>query len=172
MHRIFTACVLLSACVVFAQSPAATWTIDDVILTEDAGAFAVSPDGERAVFLHVVPEPAKDKKSTRLAMVHLRDGTSRPLLRGDDDAAAPSFSPDGKHVAFLAARTSAIPETAGDAARYFTAGDPSSLADALDAVIGDADLRADLRLRGFERARDFTWDACARRHADLYLSLA
>ena len=104
MHRIFTACVLLSACVVFAQSPAATWTIDDVILTEDAGAFAVSPDGERAVFLHVVPEPAKDKKSTRLAMVHLRDGTSRPLLRGDDDAAAPSFSPDGKHVAFLAAR--------------------------------------------------------------------
>lgn len=72
----------------------------------------------------------------------------------------------------IAARTSAIPETAGDAARYFTAGDPSSLADALDAVIGDADLRADLRLRGFERARDFTWDACARRHADLYLSLA
>lgn len=75
-------------------------------------------------------------------------------------------------VPVVAARASAIPETAGDAARYFEAGNPAALADALAAVFEDAGVREDLVARGFERARDFSWDACARRHADLYLSLA
>ncbi len=71
----------------------------------------------------------------------------------------------------VAARTSAIPEVAGDAAEYFEVGDPHSLALALDRVLRDRHRRDDLSARGFERARDFTWDSCARRHADLYLSL-
>ena len=61
-----------------------------------------------------------------------------------------------------------LPEVAGDAALLF---DPTS-AEAIAAGILDALARADtLAARGLERARDFTWDACARAHDAVYADL-
>jgi glycosyltransferase involved in cell wall biosynthesis len=68
----------------------------------------------------------------------------------------------------VASRAGALPETCGDAARYFDPTKPEEIADAVLNVISDP---GDLVERGLVRARGFTWDECARRHEDVYAEL-
>ena len=63
---------------------------------------------------------------------------------------------------------SAIPEVAGDAALYAVAGDADSLAEALQRVLTDSALVADLCARGRLRAASYTWDRTAEGMLDLY----
>jgi glycosyltransferase involved in cell wall biosynthesis len=61
----------------------------------------------------------------------------------------------------VAADTTALPETAGGAARLAPPeGEP--FAAALQALLGDRAERARLREAGLARARSFTWDRTAR----------
>lgn len=55
----------------------------------------------------------------------------------------------------------AIPEAAGDAASYVEAGDADALADALQRVLDDQELSAQLGARGRARAAGFTWERTA-----------
>jgi len=61
----------------------------------------------------------------------------------------------------IATRTGAIPEYAGEAALLVDPGDRTALRDALVRVLRDRSLRDDLRARGIERARSYTWDRSA-----------
>jgi glycosyltransferase involved in cell wall biosynthesis len=61
----------------------------------------------------------------------------------------------------VAARSGAMPEIYGDAARWFPAGDAEALTEALDAVLTDTALRAELVAVGRDRARLYTWDTTA-----------
>jgi glycosyltransferase involved in cell wall biosynthesis len=61
-----------------------------------------------------------------------------------------------------------IPEVVGDAALVYPAREAESLASALKAVLTDENARNTLIARGFERARSFTWDACARKTSAVY----
>ena len=61
----------------------------------------------------------------------------------------------------VAADTSALPDTAGGAARLVEP-DPEALREALTTLLGDHDERARLRTLGLERARPFTWERTAR----------
>jgi glycosyltransferase involved in cell wall biosynthesis len=64
-----------------------------------------------------------------------------------------------------AANIGAIPEVCGDAAVLFDPTDPAAIA----AAVLEADSRADeLRARGLERAAQFTWEATARMHEEVY----
>jgi len=67
------------------------------------------------------------------------------------------------------ARAGALPETCGDAARYFEPTSPEEIASAVLDVLADAN---DLSERGLARARRFSWDDCARRHDEIYEELA
>jgi glycosyltransferase involved in cell wall biosynthesis len=69
------------------------------------------------------------------------------------------------------ARVSSHPEIGGDAALYFSHGDPESLRDCLTSVIGDPDLRERYRGLGLARAEGFTWAETARQTADAYREL-
>lgn len=71
----------------------------------------------------------------------------------------------------LLADASCFPEIAGDAAEYFNAESVEEMSDAMTRMLDSADLRADLRDRGFQHASLFSWDKCARAHLDLYRSL-
>jgi glycosyltransferase involved in cell wall biosynthesis len=64
-------------------------------------------------------------------------------------------------------RTS-LPEVVGDAGLMVDPFDETALADALRRIIEDTHLREDLRARGFEQARRFTWHATARRTLAAY----
>ena len=61
----------------------------------------------------------------------------------------------------VASNAASIPEVCGDAAVYFDPASVTDMASAIERVVDDADLRADLRLRGAERFATFTWDAAA-----------
>jgi glycosyltransferase involved in cell wall biosynthesis len=65
--------------------------------------------------------------------------------------------------AVIVTRNSAMPEVLGDAAILIDPYDPSSLPQALGRVLNDSGLRADLGARAAARAREWTWDAAARR---------
>jgi glycosyltransferase involved in cell wall biosynthesis len=66
----------------------------------------------------------------------------------------------------------AVAEAGGEAALTFAAEDTAAMARAIDRVTTDASLREELRGRGLERARAFTWERAADRHAEVYVSTA
>jgi glycosyltransferase involved in cell wall biosynthesis len=62
----------------------------------------------------------------------------------------------------VCSNVSSLPEVAGDAAVLVDPLDVEGLAAALERVLGDEELRAELIERGFEQARRFSWERCAR----------
>lgn len=67
--------------------------------------------------------------------------------------------------------TSSLPEVAGDAALLVDPDNVEELAHAMVTVLSDANLRANLRQRGYERARHFTWQRAALATTALYREL-
>ena len=66
----------------------------------------------------------------------------------------------------ITSRNASLPEVAGEAAMLVGTEDPAELPGAIDRVLGDPAVREDLRRRGLERARAFSWDASARAMLD------
>jgi glycosyltransferase involved in cell wall biosynthesis len=62
----------------------------------------------------------------------------------------------------VAARVSSIPEVVGEAAVLVDPLDPESIAGGLGRILTEDSLCKDLRERGLERARHFSWEATAR----------
>ena len=61
----------------------------------------------------------------------------------------------------IATRTGAIPEYANGAAILVDPGDRDALRDALIRMLSEKSLRRELRARGPDRARVYTWDRSA-----------
>jgi glycosyltransferase involved in cell wall biosynthesis len=72
----------------------------------------------------------------------------------------------------LAARAGALPEILGEAALLVAPEDVAALAGGLERVVRDGELRRDLRARGLERARLYTWSRAAHRTQELYERVA
>ncbi|MDY7078184.1 MAG: glycosyltransferase family 1 protein, partial [Chloroflexota bacterium] len=70
-----------------------------------------------------------------------------------------------------ASNGSSIPEVGGEAALYFDPTDTEALTEAIRTVLDDADLRADLRQRGFEQAARFSWERAAEATTRVYRTL-
>ncbi len=68
--------------------------------------------------------------------------------------------------------TTSLPELAGDAAALFDPTDVEAMADAIERVWSDEDLRAQLVARGHERAALYSWDRLARSCRALYRAAA
>jgi glycosyltransferase involved in cell wall biosynthesis len=71
----------------------------------------------------------------------------------------------------VASDLSSIPEVVGDAGLLVDPRNPEAFAAALDRVLGDEALRADLRVKGFARVKAFTWERCARETLAVYREL-
>lgn len=74
-------------------------------------------------------------------------------------------------VPVVASDATAIPEGVGDAGLLADARDPDAFADALGRVLADDGLRAELRRKGFDRARLFSWRRCAEQTVAVYREL-
>lgn len=61
----------------------------------------------------------------------------------------------------IASNGGAIPEVAGNLARYFNPNDPADIARALGEQLLSSDREQKIQA-GFERAKQFTWERCAR----------
>jgi glycosyltransferase involved in cell wall biosynthesis len=71
-------------------------------------------------------------------------------------------------VPIAAARMSALPEIAGDAAVYFDPHDPGEMAEAMDRLIWDERLRDELSRKAIERAKSFSWSETARQTLQVF----
>jgi glycosyltransferase involved in cell wall biosynthesis len=56
----------------------------------------------------------------------------------------------------------AVPEVIGDAGLCANPDDIPALTNAIQRVLGDAALRDELRRKGYERVKQFTWERAAR----------
>ncbi|MCK6425980.1 MAG: glycosyltransferase [Burkholderiaceae bacterium] len=72
----------------------------------------------------------------------------------------------------VAAAQGALPERCGDAALAFDPADPATLLAQLQRLLASGRLAHELRAAGFERARQFTWDAAAQSFSALGQRLA
>ncbi|MDI3488683.1 MAG: hypothetical protein PWR26_1400, partial [Methanosarcinales archaeon] len=68
----------------------------------------------------------------------------------------------------ITSNTSSLPEVVGDAGIMVDPHDVDALADAMERVLTDESLREDMRRRGLERARQFSWDEAARQTMEVY----
>ena len=66
----------------------------------------------------------------------------------------------------------ALPEIAGGAAMMFDPRSVDDMADTLRRCLLDMDLRNDLIEKGYENARQFSWDRTARETLDVYTAAA
>ena len=71
----------------------------------------------------------------------------------------------------IAARTSSIPEVAGDAAVLLDPDDESAWREAIRRVVEDRAFSDSLRSRGLARAAEFSWSRTARETAEIYREL-
>jgi glycosyltransferase involved in cell wall biosynthesis len=71
-------------------------------------------------------------------------------------------------VPVACADASSLPEVAGDAALLFDPRDEGALAAVLERILGEPPLARDLRAKGLERVRHFTWEQTARRTLESY----
>jgi glycosyltransferase involved in cell wall biosynthesis len=63
---------------------------------------------------------------------------------------------------------SSLDEVAGDAAEIVPCGEPDALASAIELILSDSELQGTMRQRGLLRAREFTWQNCARTTLDFW----
>jgi glycosyltransferase involved in cell wall biosynthesis len=70
-------------------------------------------------------------------------------------------------VPVACARAASLPETAEHAALYFDPSDAEDMADRMVTITSDRDLAREYRARGIERAKEFSWDVCAKRTLSL-----
>jgi glycosyltransferase involved in cell wall biosynthesis len=63
----------------------------------------------------------------------------------------------------IVANNSSLPEVVADAGILVDAHDSAELAQQMEKVLGDSVLADDLRRKGLERAKAFTWEESARR---------
>jgi glycosyltransferase involved in cell wall biosynthesis len=68
----------------------------------------------------------------------------------------------------IAARTSAIPEAAGNAALLFDSNDRVALRQRLASVLDDPSLTAKMREQGLMQARRYSWRSSARKMLEIY----
>ena len=72
----------------------------------------------------------------------------------------------------VTSNVSSLPEVVGDAAVLVDPYDPAAIADAIRRVLTEPELRADLRRRGLERAREYSWERSVRRLREIYGEVA
>ncbi|MFQ5343414.1 MAG: glycosyltransferase family 4 protein [Anaerolineae bacterium] len=140
---------------VFAGKPG--WLASDLL----ARATAM---GDRVRLLGHVTQtdlPALISGARALAMPSLYEGFGFPVLE-----AMACGTP------VVASNVSSLPEVAGDAALLVDPHDTNALADALAHILTDEDLRAELRRRGLQRARQFTWQRAAQQTLTILESVA
>jgi glycosyltransferase involved in cell wall biosynthesis len=68
----------------------------------------------------------------------------------------------------ITSNVSSLPEVVGDAAVMIDPYEPAAIADAMQRVLTDETLRADLRRRGLARAREFSWERSIARVHEIY----
>jgi len=72
----------------------------------------------------------------------------------------------------VCSRAASLPEVAGNAALLIDPANPADLARALERLLGDEQMRRDLRAQGAQRARAFTWEKTALQTREIFREIS
>jgi glycosyltransferase involved in cell wall biosynthesis len=123
--------------------------------------------------IEALPSSARDRV---VRTGYVSDQDRRALLSGAEVLAYPSLYEGfgfpvleafAASVPVLTSTTSSLPEVAGDAALLVDPGDEAAIADGIEQLLADEDLRNVLRAAGTARVASFTWERCARRTVEV-----
>lgn len=138
------------------------------------------PDGWGVDEFDAAVEGARHGERIR-RLGYVDDHDRRDLLAGATVLAYPSIYEGFGHppleamqagIPVVASNAGALPEVLGDAALLPDPADVDALAGALDTVLHDHDVRAQLVARGHERVTRYTWDHAGAEFAALYRRVA
>jgi dipeptidyl aminopeptidase/acylaminoacyl peptidase len=88
------------------------WKPEDVIFTDSATGFRISPDGKWVVWVKGTGDKDKDARVSNLFLSSLSEKKEIQLTRGTDTVSGPRWSPSGEMIAFLSTR--ALPKPKPD----------------------------------------------------------
>jgi glycosyltransferase involved in cell wall biosynthesis len=131
------------------------WGCDGLVAKLNAG----TPDGP-VRWLQSVNDFEKRvlmQRSTALVFPSLFEGFGLPVLEG--------FA---SQTPVITSNSTSLPEVAADAAWMLDPMDVHAMADAMATLATDQALAQDFAAKGLERARTFTWDACAAQTLKVY----
>lgn len=78
-----------------------TLTVTDVLSTESAGDFEISPGDEWVVWVRTTADEKENERRRNIYLTSLEDTITIRITRGSGNSYAPQFSPDGSAIAFL-----------------------------------------------------------------------
>lgn len=125
----FTSCLVLAACVISlsaqpSEKPAdqaktsakeKMWKPEDVVMTETAGQFRISPDGKWVAWVKNVPDKEKDGRVSNLFLSSMTEKKEIQLTRGTETHNQPRWSPNGELISFISTRP--LPKPKPDASK-------------------------------------------------------
>ena len=76
--------------------------VDDYFALKYVGSPVVSPDSQWVAYTVSAQDLEKDSRETRVWMVALAGGEPLPMTAKGSSAWSPAWSPDGKHLSFVA----------------------------------------------------------------------
>ncbi|HWY27376.1 MAG TPA: hypothetical protein VNY97_05535, partial [Candidatus Angelobacter sp.] len=77
------------------------WKPEDMVFTENASEFRISPDSKWAVWVKSTADKEKDVRVSNLFLSSLTEKKEVQLTRGTDNVSHPRWSPNGGTIAFL-----------------------------------------------------------------------
>ncbi|WP_207431903.1 S9 family peptidase [Sabulibacter ruber] len=92
---------------VLAQGASNLIQVTDLLRIKQIGAVALSPDGKQVAYTvtSIEPDPAQKNEYKYVTQIHLQPSNgsapARQLTYGSNNATQPTWSPDGKHLAFV-----------------------------------------------------------------------
>ncbi|MGE0452061.1 MAG: prolyl oligopeptidase family serine peptidase [Vicinamibacteria bacterium] len=113
--------LLAAALSAVAQDARHVPSVDELIETPTLGGVAISPDGTRVAYTVTTADWKQDAFVSQIWIAPAAGGAPVQLTRGEKASSAPSFSPDGRTLAFLSSRAGdrnqvfAIPLAGGEA---------------------------------------------------------
>jgi dipeptidyl aminopeptidase/acylaminoacyl peptidase len=106
--------VLASAGTARAQDDAGEWTFDDILFSESAGSYQISPDGRWVVWVKSTMDKDRGRSVSNLYLSSLTSDVEIQLTRGSYSHSSPRWTPAGDLISFMSSRP--LPDKQGDAA--------------------------------------------------------